>query len=561
MNPPKCKMQFFEHPDNPLPADGAVHAVRTDDGFDLRLGLWPVPGFKIMVWEEEDAGADQGSADGPEGPDKPEPSDGAESPDKSSSDIEVDAGTPAEEANPPAISAQDSSAEGSETGPKRDDAAVEPIQADDPQEKSPSTNQPASDEAESDAETKKTIDGNGEISTSAKTLSDVPDGADKAPDANPGPDEAGSDDAVPDNEDPDKESPDIEGEGAAVESVASTQPKRTEPDPVQTGNNKPAKAEPVVGGAKDAAPTMSAAPVLPQENEAKSASGTESSKAFEDAVTMSGTVILLNGRTEFIEKYGEVITELIDRGFCVAALDWRGQGGSERLIKRNPRKGHIDDMDSYVDDLIALLDYLETTNCPKPYFCLAHSTGGQILARAAPYVSGRITRAVATAPFLDLAGYRLPKSTLYGLAATLTYAGLGEMFAPGTGDHSPSEAPFEGNPLCSDLARFERTRSLLETYPELAIGGPTISWIYAALKSASEISDISYISRITLPMLFMCASDDRIVSTKAVEDFTSMARTISNLSIPGAQHEILMERDEIRAQFWAAFDAFIPGSD
>ena len=30
--------------------------------------------------------------------------------------------------------------------------------------------------------------------------------------------------------------------------------------------------------------------------------------------------------------------------------------------------------------------------------------------------------------------------------------------------------------------------------------------------------------------------------------------------IPGARHEILMERDAIREQFWAAFDAFIPGT-
>jgi lysophospholipase len=30
--------------------------------------------------------------------------------------------------------------------------------------------------------------------------------------------------------------------------------------------------------------------------------------------------------------------------------------------------------------------------------------------------------------------------------------------------------------------------------------------------------------------------------------------------IPGARHEILMERDEFREQFWAAFDAFVPGT-
>jgi lysophospholipase len=30
--------------------------------------------------------------------------------------------------------------------------------------------------------------------------------------------------------------------------------------------------------------------------------------------------------------------------------------------------------------------------------------------------------------------------------------------------------------------------------------------------------------------------------------------------IVGAQHELMMERDAFREQFWAAFDAFIPGS-
>lgn len=549
-------MQFFEHPDNPLPADGTVHAVRTDDGFDLRLGLWPVPGFKIIVRDEEETGTEQGSADGPEVPVKPEPADNAASSDTISNDASIDTGKPATDTNVQATSAQETSAEGAEIDSKQDETGVELVQADEPEGKDSGKDQPVSDEAKPEAEANKSIDGSGEVSTSDEAKSDVWGVSDQAVDIDPGQGE--TDQGETDQGETDQGEG---GQGEAAENSISTETKRAEPDPVLTENIKSVNAEPAACDAGDAAPVLSVKPVASVEGEEKAVTGEEASKALEDAVTMTGTIILLNGRTEFIEKYAEVITELIDRGFCVAALDWRGQGGSERLIKRNPRKGHIDDMDSYVDDLTALLDYLETTNCPKPYFCLAHSTGGQILARAAPYVSGRITRAVASAPFLDLAGYRLPKSTLYGLAATLTYAGLGEMYAPGTGNDSPSEAPFEGNPLSSDLERYERTRGLLEAHPELAIGGPTISWIYAALKSASEISDISYISRITLPMLLMCASDDKIVSTKAVEDFTSMARTISHLTIPGAQHEILMERDEIRAQFWAAFDAFIPGSD
>ena len=40
-----------------------------------------------------------------------------------------------------------------------------------------------------------------------------------------------------------------------------------------------------------------------------------------------GTVCLFQGRTEFIEKYFETVRELRARGFAVATLDWRGQGG------------------------------------------------------------------------------------------------------------------------------------------------------------------------------------------------------------------------------------------
>ncbi|MEM1047290.1 MAG: alpha/beta hydrolase [Pseudomonadota bacterium] len=273
-----------------------------------------------------------------------------------------------------------------------------------------------------------------------------------------------------------------------------------------------------------------------------------------------GTVILLNGRTEFIEKYGEVIGELLDRRFFVAALDWRGQGGSERVVKGNRLKGHIDDMDSYVEDLTALLEFLDTTNCPRPFFCLAHSTGGQVLLRAAPLVQDRIQRAVTTAPFLDLVPVKMSVATIYRLVAFFTYAGLGELYAPTVSSKPPTSEAFEGNALTSDPARFARNRTLIEAHPELAIGGPTIAWVYAALTSARAIQERGHVSRISLPILMLSASEDRIVSSRAVERVAGLIRTAAHLSVPGARHEILMERDALRAQFWAAFDAFIPGS-
>src|SRR5215469_12858990 len=53
---------------------------------------------------------------------------------------------------------------------------------------------------------------------------------------------------------------------------------------------------------------------------------------FPAAANASRVCVLLNGQTEFIEKYFEVIDDLRVRGFSVATMDWRGQGGSIRAL-------------------------------------------------------------------------------------------------------------------------------------------------------------------------------------------------------------------------------------
>ncbi len=69
-----------------------------------------------------------------------------------------------------------------------------------------------------------------------------------------------------------------------------------------------------------------------------------------------------------------------------------------------------------------------------------------------------------------------------------------------------------------------------------------------------------YPSRIRQAILMLAASNDSIVSTPAIEEFAYHLRAGSHLAIAGAKHEILQEQDRYRLQFWAAFDAFVPGT-
>src|SRR3954470_21286253 len=89
-----------------------------------------------------------------------------------------------------------------------------------------------------------------------------------------------------------------------------------------------------------------------------------------------GTIVLSGGRTEPIEKYYEVIGELLERGFVVLAHDWRGQGLSHRELA-DPLKGHARGYKAFIDDFRALLGAYDA-RLPKPWITLGHSMGGAL---------------------------------------------------------------------------------------------------------------------------------------------------------------------------------------
>src|SRR5437763_667997 len=95
-----------------------------------------------------------------------------------------------------------------------------------------------------------------------------------------------------------------------------------------------------------------------------------------------GTVCIFQGRTEFIEKYFEVVRDLRARGFAVATFDWRGQGLSQRPLY-DRYKGHVESFAEYETDLETFMREIVLPDCPPPLFALAHSMGATILVQAA----------------------------------------------------------------------------------------------------------------------------------------------------------------------------------
>ncbi len=268
-----------------------------------------------------------------------------------------------------------------------------------------------------------------------------------------------------------------------------------------------------------------------------------------------GTVVFLNGRTEFIEKYAETINELLTKGYAVWSKDWRGQGRASRPLS-NPRKGHADSVDPLLADLHIFLTEIVRPNSEGPYLALAHSMGGHLALRYLAEHPGFFTQAVVAAPMVDIHTQAWPRAVVEGLARLAVRFGLGDRYVPGMGDAEPYQVAFSKNILTSDPVRFRQTQTWTQEEPALGLGGPTYGWMRAAYESIGKLENPNYAGAIDVPVLFLSAEKDRIVRNDAQERLSRNMPKASFTSLVEAQHEIMLERDPIRVRFWEAFDRF-----
>ena len=271
-----------------------------------------------------------------------------------------------------------------------------------------------------------------------------------------------------------------------------------------------------------------------------------------------GTVCVFAGRGESIEKYFETVRDLQERGFAVAMIDWRGQGHSSRQLK-DPRKGYVKSFADFEIDVEAFVNQIVLPDCPPPYFALAHSMGGAVMLRVAHSGKRWFERMVLSAPMIDLSGPSM-KLPVRIVIRALLWTGLGGHFVPGGNAVLTGTSNFINNPLTSDVVRYARNAAIYDEDPTLGIASPTVAWADAAFRAMVEFRATDYPVRIRQPILMLAASNDAIVSTPAIEEFAYHLRGGSHLVIAGAKQEILQEQDRFRSQFWAAFDAFIPGT-
>lgn len=269
-----------------------------------------------------------------------------------------------------------------------------------------------------------------------------------------------------------------------------------------------------------------------------------------------GTVFLLPGRTEYVEKYGRAAADMARRGYATLTIDWRGQGLADRALD-DPMAGHVDDFAEFQLDVDALIGHARRIAAPEPWFMIAHSMGGCIglraLTRALPF---RATAFSAPMWGILIAAWMRPMAG--ALAAASRLMKFDNRYAPGTSDKTyVIEGSFVGNTLTTDAEMWDYMRQQALAHPELTLGGPSLGWLRAAL---SECHALSLLPSPDLPVMCGLGLQERIVDVAPIHARMALWPKGKLTIYPACEHEVMMERPATRAQFFdeaaALFDLY-----
>jgi len=96
-------------------------------------------------------------------------------------------------------------------------------------------------------------------------------------------------------------------------------------------------------------------------------------KEFAPDTTPKAVVHIIHGYAEHIDRYGNVVNELLPAGYAVIGNDHRGHGRSEG------RRGHVKSFQDFIDDEKQFRrDVIDKRFPGIPYFILGHSMGSLI---------------------------------------------------------------------------------------------------------------------------------------------------------------------------------------
>lgn len=255
-----------------------------------------------------------------------------------------------------------------------------------------------------------------------------------------------------------------------------------------------------------------------------------------------GTVIMFPGRTEFVEKYGDAALEFTQAGYAAAAIDWRGQGLSDRM-HTDRGLGYVKNFTDYQSDVTALMDHVRALGLPEPYYLVAHSMGGCIGLRAL-HNGLPVKACMMSAPMFGIMMSPPARPFAWAVTTAARMFGLDSRVTPGqtTQNYTLSTSLAE-NSLTSDADMYAKMQNQLRKYPDLGLGGPAMNWLHQALH---EMLALARMPSPDVPCLTFLGTEETIVMPSRIHERMARWPNGELVVVPGGRHEVMLETPDIR---------------
>ena len=266
-----------------------------------------------------------------------------------------------------------------------------------------------------------------------------------------------------------------------------------------------------------------------------------------------GTLVLMTGYSEFIEKYFETIGDFTRLGYLVVMPEWRGHGLSDG-DGREPTRLHLQDFDQNLSDLEDRWEKL-VAPLPKPHFGLAHSMGGQISLRAVQAHPEWLSGLAQCAPMHGLPIPSHLAAIAKFVARLYRLLGKADSWNPLQGQAvRPGNA--ETNDVTNDFDRFRRTGTLYVSDAQLQVNGASLGWFATAEKAMADSRRPAFLQSIKTPLFIGTAGQEKLVDNKAHAHVLTHVQNGSGKFYADGMHELMMEKDAVRDEFIADVAAF-----
>ena len=273
-----------------------------------------------------------------------------------------------------------------------------------------------------------------------------------------------------------------------------------------------------------------------------------------------GVAFLVTGFRENIERYYEVMHDLTERGYAVHAMDWRGQGGSQRYHPDMPQRPNAQGYENDAADLNQFITQVirpheRYPGIPKALF--AHSMGGNISLRFLHDYPDRVDAAVITSPMLALKTRGLPSWAVRQVCRLADRLGASHRYATGGGDFDERELGAL-HKVCNDRSVRQHLHLLFyRDIPEQRLGRPTFGWLSAAFKSIGILRDPAYLAAIKTPIFLASAGQENLVWPQAIKRASKYLPNSVLHHFPKGLHSLWMEDDNRRQRLWLQADRFL----